>query len=749
MKKLGKIFAFLLTAAMLLSLLAACGPTINVDGGNDPTNNPGSTNTGNPGGNSDNPGGGTTTTETVRDKYASGVTLRMATGYNNPNTGISFDAGTISDNDKKDGKEDGALTLSNGQTYRAGDLKPTWVAVSERLGINFEDKWTGAGSASKEYDYWSERLGDVDMVAGSASTLAEAGAAGKLVNIAEYLDLMPNFKKYLDENPIVKLSIVGDVETGAIYYSPYFDGVNDIERMPLMRTDWVEKLLNGPGEFTADKYGSVNLFYYKPYMPTEGKVDVQVVKKDGSGVETITKDYSAYGNIVNLMNMADSINGVEIVNQLRDYIDKTYNGYYGDDRADLFIGQNAAWDADELVALLRCVIANPQTLNGTDKVYGLFSREDNNMQRKVDMFRFAGTLFGVRGLESRKDYLYVGNDGQLHDARQEADAYEAMERLNAMAREGLISESFLKDQEESTKTMLQNDLGFMHYDYSQTQTLYNDPSQNIMDAGEMYRPVMIPVARWNDGTGEQFFRFTESWRSVKTDGWALTKAGAGSSDDKLYAALAIIDYAYSTEGQILMSYGPDEFIKTNADGSYVYFDFNGEKWPEIADSTREELWSLASGNYTNYARFYLGSTLSFLKSQAFEYQCTADAGRLGAGYISTAIGLGTIKHPELSVNGSNGNQWYTIVPTTLPTDKQQNDQIAQFTELSSSGEFNQSKGGSNLFIDIIINGYNNKAPATKAEDVAAYVANNWNGSSYLRIQNVAWGDAVTYYNSSN
>ena len=739
MKKLGKIFALLLAAAMLMSLLAACGPTINVDG--QPTGNPGQPNNPSNPGNPSNPDANPDTpSQTVHDLYASGITLRMATGYNNPNTGISYDAGTISDYG-----ENGTLTLSNGKQYRAGDLKPTWAALSERLGINFEDKWTGAGSASKEYDYWSERLGDIDMVAGSASTLAEAGAAGKLVNIAEYLDLMPNFKAYLDANPIVKLSIVGDVETGAIYYSPYFDGVNDIERMPLMRVDWVQKLLNGEGEFTADASNNTATPVYQPYMPTSGKVAVDVVNAAGTGVESVTKDYDAAGNIVDTMNKAGSISGVDAVNMLREYIDKAYGGYYGTNRADLYIGQNAAWDADELVALLRCVVANPQTLNGGTTIFGLFSREDNNMQRKVDMFRFAGTLFGVRGLESRKDYLYVGNDGLLHDARQDAAAYQAMEYMNAMAQEGLISESFLKDQEESTKTMLQNDLGFMHYDYSQTQTLYNEDGSTL-SAGETYRPVMIPVARWNDGTGEAYFRFTESWRSVKTDGWALTKAGIGSDDNKLYAALSIIDYAYSHEGQILMSYGPDEFIKTDASGNYVTFNFNGEQWPEIADSTRTELWrkDWVSGNYTNYARFFLGSTLSFLKSQAFEYQCTAAAGREGAGYISTAIGLGVIKHPELAVAG---NQWYTIVPTTLPLDNQQNQQIAQYTELSSSGAFNQSKGGSNLFIDIIINGYAN-APAANAKGVADYVAGTWNGSAYLALQNTAWADALDYYQNN-
>ena len=59
------------------------------------------------------------------------------------------------------------------------------------------------------------------------------------------------------------------------------------------------------------------------------------------------------------------------------------------------------------------------------------------------MFRFAGSLFGVRGLEARQDYLYIGTDGHLHDARQEADTYVALERMNAMAKEGLISKAYL------------------------------------------------------------------------------------------------------------------------------------------------------------------------------------------------------------------------------------------------------------------------------------------------------------------
>ena len=655
---------------------------------------------------------------------AEGTVLRMAVGYNNAKTGLRFDPEVAGE----------GIALADGKTYHSGEFKPTWVAIQELLGFTIEDLYQGNGAAA-EFDVWKEKLDQVDMLSGTAAKLSENGEAGLLVNIGDYLDKMPNFKAYLDANPIVRLSITGNVENGAIYFSPYFDGVNDIEKMPLMRTDWVEKLLNGEGKFAADACNKLAAPVYTPYMPTEGQIKIDVVTPDGKAVEEVTKDYDAAGNIIAKMNETADLDGVAAVNMLRDYIDAAYHGYYGNDRANLFIGQNAAWDADELVALVRCVVANPQTLNGKDKVNGIFTREENNNSRRSDMFRFAGTLFGVRGLESRQDYLYVGTDGMLHDARQEAATYEALARMNALAQEGLLSEDFLTASDMKTEKYLENDSGFMHYDYNQTQTIYNATKLDSA-AGEKYMAVMVPVARWYDGTDENgvYMRFTESWRSVKTDGWGISKAGVGDDVNKLNAALKLIDYAYSPEGTIMMSYGPEAFRKDET------FLFNGQEMPVIADATYAELWEKANGNYTNYARQFLGSTLSFMKSQAFEYQCTHEVGREGAGKISAAIGLGTIKHPLLAVNTEN--MWYTSVPTVLPTTPEDNQLLGELTDLTE--KFSTNNKAQNVLVDLIVKGFTLEGMSS-VEEAVNTVAETMSGAVYLDVKNLAWQDLLDFF----
>ncbi|MBR1861291.1 MAG: hypothetical protein IJ796_05470 [Lachnospiraceae bacterium] len=685
----------------------------------------------------------TTETEVVEEPAADplafeeGTVLVMSCGYNNAKTGMRFDAEVAGE----------GVTLADGVTYHTGDFKPTWVEIQNLLGFEIDDQYAG-DKDTDNYTKWTAdegTLASIDMFSGSAAQLQEGGAAGNVLNIAQYLDVMPNFKAFLDANPVVRMSLTGSIDgddAGAIYGSPYFDGLDDIEKMPLMRTDWVVKLLDGEGEFTADSSDNTAAPVYQPYMPTSGKVTVDIVKPDGSGVTQLTKDYDTSGNIVAKMNEAGSISGVEAVNMLRTYIDECYAGFYGTERSNLFIGQSAAWDADEMVALLRCVVANSATLNADgNKVQGLFSREENNNSRRADLYRLAGILYGVRGLESRQDYLFFDKDGTLHDARQEDATYTALLRLNDMVKEGLIAADFVASSDDNaTKSSdyVKNDTGFMSYDYNQTQTIFNEDGK--LDADEKYMAVMIPVAKWDDGTGETYMRFTESWRSAKTGGWAIA-AHVADDVNKLHACLKLIDYAYTYEGQVLLSYGPAAF----RDDSNT-FDFYGTQMPRISEQNYADLWSLAGGNYTNFARQYLGSTLSFNKTQAFENECTTAVGKEGPANITNAINLGVIKHPALAVED---NMFYTIVPTVLPTTDAQNDLLKQNADLN--GSFSTSKLENNVFLNVIIRG---TTAATDADagvagaDAASMIANDWNGATYLQVKNQAWTMLQEYANAN-
>ena len=108
-----------------------------------------------------------------------------------------------------------------------------------------------------------------------------------------------------------------------------------------------------------------------------------------------------------------------------------------------------------------------------------------------------------------------------------------------------------------------------------------------------------------------------------------------------------------------------------------------------------------------------------------------------------AIGLGTIKHPLLEIAE---NPWYTSVATVLPNTKVENDELNTYTQLTSNGKFSSSKGGENLFVDIIINGLA-AANVDSAEAAAKMVTEEWFGDFYLELKNTAWERIIEYYNA--
>ncbi len=638
--------------------------------------------------------------------------------------------------------------------------------------------------------------------------VASASAGTKILNLADYLDYMPHFKEFLEANPVVYLSLLQsgmNTTTGAgktILVAPYFDGNNDIERYCIMRQDWVKKLLDETSVLPASGASAFNSacaaeVKVESFMGKTGKITVESTNSDGSGKVNIVKNYdaalaeakdtskplgkayndiagSAYsgtsGNIVDIMNAAiaakPDVTGDKLAKLFRAYIDVCYqkedgSAYYtAATRSDLFNGYDACWDADDLAALLRVAKTNQVNLTGNKDipVEGIVPRSGQN-DRTPDMVRLASQLYGVRGADSRYEYTYIDKDGKLQDARNSEEFFAACARLNLLKQEGLVGDySGGKDfgYTAGLNTKAKGE-AMMMYDYSQTQTLngfaVEDSQVTGKDApkGYYFAPVVTPVSKWDvnaDGniTADEYFRFTESWRSTKVSGLGLNGelANAGN-EEKLKAAIQLVDFLYSDDGQIVSTFGPMAFdaegaggfwyndIATSADvAAGEYFTYKGVKYagtyykgnytPTITDNLYKSFkglpvhgWKLADNktasggtlSFTTYARTLIGSTLPVgVKDQSFENQLTSKMGQVGAGKVGTGLALGTIKGMTLDIKADT--YWYTVVPTSLPVSSEKVTNVLEAASQSHLKKITGTGSGKDFFSImnwIILNGF--------------------------------------------
>ncbi len=611
-------------------------------------------------------------TSYVYDATQKNVTLTMSVNYDK-NTGMKYT-----------GEKD--YTTPNKQTtIKNGEFKPVWKELQNKLNFTIDDKTSPTDKAVNDFkSNWNGTL-TADIACGNVSDIVDKSVKGdeSILDLAEYLEKLPNFTKFLKKNPSVLNSIlttknasVQSDSTLGIYYIPYFDGYDDLEKMTMLRADYVRKLLDG--DFNeADWDTDSTIWTDSKYQPTVTEAYSVTVptSMDANTTKTITKSIDGAGsNIVAQQNALASgeRTSAKMVKQFRDYIDARYGQQY-ENRSDLFLGVDASYDADEMIALMRLVRVSPKGLTGNAEaeMVPFVPREYNN-QRIADMYRWAGHLWGVRGVESRCGYLYVGKDGKIHDARGDEEITTMLTYLNEIYDEGLI----LKDFETSTgygisngkfaegividKGSTQKYHGFMEYDYSQTQGVWNDKSTV---EGYDFRPILNAEAKWDDGDSTtSYFQFTESWRSVKSQGWCLNSS-LKKDTDKLEKALAVVDYFFSDEGHNLNSYGPESYGYTSGTISY--------QGKSIAKFTTEALVQLndtniGGGSYTNYLRKFVGATLpiGYIKEQGMEYQATSAKAINGLNIINKAIELGTFKHVRVD-SVATGKEFYQIVPSTF------------------------------------------------------------------------------------
>ena len=458
------------------------------------------------------------------------------------------------------------VELSDGRVCRSGELKPVWAEIAEATGLVLCE---------------AERLEDADVIVGSVNELSVLAGEGAPVDLSHLYASLPNLRGYTWENSDARLAFVSG-EYGETYVSPLPDYAKSPTRLPYIRRDVVERLLDGEGDFTLPGTDELVSAEASPFVSATENYEVKIIAESHFGTKSITKNVMKAGNIVEILNFAIEIGGLSgesAVNILRDYIDEAYGGFYGNERSKLFIGESAAWDADELVALLRCISACASAL-GIDG--GGFCTVDQG----ADAVRLASLLYGVRGLDSSDTMLYADGDGELKDAKANLDVYKAIARIRDLSREGLISE----------------DGGVIYYlTASDACGLEGD-----------FVPMVPPVLSFSLGEEEIFCRYSESYYSFDGVSIAISARISDESDDVRRAA-ALVDFLYTEDGSRLVRCGTS----------------NSELYDYTADAHL-----LTGGDVTSLLKEYLGVGIVFgISDEVFceqieGYKTTLDAIRL-------------------------------------------------------------------------------------------------------------------------
>jgi len=576
------------------------------------------------------------------DLVESNTVINLNTAINYEGRGIAYQEGS-------------PYHALNGKTYNSGDIMPTWEAIGEKLNINFIDAKVSNTTNNQFQQMATTGFADADVINATAVLLSQYGQQNNFVDISKYLGYMPNLNKFLSDNPSVRTSMTS--ANGSIYYTPYFDGFGEIEQMFLARIDWVQDILDVASP-TWDTTAYTDTMTVQRTTPQSLNVSVQVANADGT-TRMVAKNRTQ--NILDILAALPTKTGATMGNAFKTYMQTTYGTQGYTNLSDVFVGTDAAYDTDELIALLYVVNANPQFLTREHAApktsvepYWMRTAQNNRIR---NFFRGL-EMFGVRGAFSRYEWAYFGEDGLVNDARVQTKTLDSIDQLQRMYSDGLIPSNFDEGGTYDWRAnLLQGSYGFMTYDYnaSSTPNGYITAAQQH-DPTYRFEAILPPVVDWL-GTGE-YFHFSEATRAVKNEAWGIPKH-VENNPAKLTRVLQLVDglYDYSSDSSVgnIHLYGPAGWI----DGEVEY---NGEMIPQISAAAMAEMQTLTSGNMINYLRRYVGATMPIghIRSLGLEFQTLSPQGVDGVARINTAVQAGTFR---LAGVYESDNPWYQFVPT--------------------------------------------------------------------------------------
>lgn len=168
--------------------------------------------------------------------------VRLNLGYNSASTGIAFDA-----NGNLPYENAGSsVVLPDGKAYAKGAMKPATATIEKNLKIDLVNAYQAEKTSATLVNAISQnKLANYDIISANVTNIMDN--KDKLLDIGQYVDYMPNFKNFIQNNKMIELSISDGINKktnkSKVYYAPYFDGFDDIENYNLFRKDYVSELL--------------------------------------------------------------------------------------------------------------------------------------------------------------------------------------------------------------------------------------------------------------------------------------------------------------------------------------------------------------------------------------------------------------------------------------------------------------------------------------------------------------------------
>lgn len=533
------------------------------------------------------------------------------------------------------------LELPDGTVISQGELKGTWQYIQEQLGFQINDVALQDQTATEMMDVAAATRFDGATVFGGNSVAQDFmayGAQGYFVRLNDYLDQMPNFAAYLEENPNIAKAITA--YDGGIYHIPYAAELGNYARVLCGREAWVIALLDSDEAF-------------------EGETDTLTPAYEGFWDRNAT-------NVIALQN--EAADGTLTRDVARDvllaYIADTYPDLAKP--SDLYLNDTAKYDIDELVALWRVVKLSPNTLSKVttgdvvaDTVISpFFVRQTSYREDYLRLLQYFGQR--VHGSDSYTSRFYLDADGVLQFSYAEDKFLEGVGYLAQIYSEGLVHSEFadLSNSERFRNPLYSEDdvegsqrFGFMTLDWIASTTAANEDVVGMLP----------PLTKMGS---DEFIYFNENTRVIKPDGWVIS---AASSPEEINAALALFDYFFSEEGNVVQNYGPPWAREEGG----VFEGMDEISYPKFAQWTLDTACELKNCDVSGFLRDFVGSQIpiGYQKEIGFEWQYTKNRG-----WDAWSL---WIDKPVLSTSYGSEDPLFRLVPPVFSLTEQDSAKLAQ------------------------------------------------------------------------